>query len=388
MLHSSEECDAFKTLSITQHDLIENPEIVTVLRCLIIRKTDPDKFQQLFNLEPHLEKRRDTEIWQRNHIVIEAILEKLKVLDSEDLKNETAQKISGILDINTFDVRQKNHVEENLRGLYPTAALMAHDCLSNVHLSIDRDFVLYGRACVDIDKKQPIFFNYANVLQGNSERKMRLFEGKFFECKCLRCEDSTELGTEMSSLKCPTCRKGLLRPSNWQCNFCLKHFSESMVKMTLIECQRRTAAIIKPTIHIFEDFLSKITSTFHKNHYLILDIEQKLVRLYTESPPTENNLIRKIELCKKLLNVYEKIEPGISRIQAMVLYELYTGFVLLSEKRRQSRNEYLLQAKNALKKSVQFLLYEPMNSPEGELAQNAIKQLKELRLHCRNMSIV
>lgn len=115
--------------------------------------------------------RRDSQIWRRNRINIEDVLFKHKIIDENDLKNNVVQKICGILDVNTFDVRQpqKNRLNcnqvENLRGLYLNAALMAHDCVANIHLAVDDDFVLYMHAAVDIPEGCPFYFNYTNVLQ-------------------------------------------------------------------------------------------------------------------------------------------------------------------------------------------------------------------------------
>ena len=49
----------------------------------------------------------------------------------------------------------------------------------------------------------------------------------FFDCKCKRCSDSTELGSYMSAVTCFACKRGFLLPisaleykSDWQCDHC------------------------------------------------------------------------------------------------------------------------------------------------------------------------
>ena len=56
-------------------------------------------------------------------------------------------------------------------------------------------------------------------------------DSKYFECKCKRCADSTELGTNFSTLRCknPSCDGGLVTPkdpldvdSDWSCILCFE----------------------------------------------------------------------------------------------------------------------------------------------------------------------
>lgn len=129
-----------------------------------------------------------------------------------------------------------------------------------------------------------------------------------------------------------------------------------------------------------------MSSTFHPHHYLLLEIEQNLIRLYSQTLPVIKNLRRKIELCNKFLEISRKIQPGICRIEAISLYELHSGVVSLAQKIYKSReidkNEFLkmlFMAEDALKNAVKLLLYEPVKSPEGRLAQNALSELKMLR---------
>ena len=56
---------------------------------------------------------------------------------------------------------------------------------------------------------------YSDPMWATANRQNHLYETKYFHCKCPRCTDPSELGTEFSSLKCPTCtidRHGYLTP--------------------------------------------------------------------------------------------------------------------------------------------------------------------------------
>lgn len=63
-------------------------------------------------------------------------------------------------------------------------------------------------------------------------------EGKYFDCNCQRCEDPTEFGTDMSSLICPRCYRGIIRPNftvkpNWKCTKCLRDFNGNLIRTTI-----------------------------------------------------------------------------------------------------------------------------------------------------------
>ena len=46
---------------------------------------------------------------------------------------------------------------------------------------------------------------YSDPMWATANRQNHLYETKYFRCKCPRCTDPTELGTEFSFIKCQTC---------------------------------------------------------------------------------------------------------------------------------------------------------------------------------------
>lgn len=68
-----------------------------------------------------------------------------------------------------------------------------------------------------------------------------------------------------------------------------------------------------------ETLYKKLLLTFHPNHYLLLGLKQAIVSLYSKLPPTKSNLNRKIDLCGRLMSVFGKLEPGISRIKGELI---------------------------------------------------------------------
>lgn len=82
------------------------------------------------------------------------------------------ENICGVLDVNSFELRgpcpalmTEPAPGERLRGVYLEAALLAHDCVGNTHLSVDDNFVMTIHASVPIAAGEPILFNYASSLE-------------------------------------------------------------------------------------------------------------------------------------------------------------------------------------------------------------------------------
>lgn len=57
-------------------------------------------------------------------------------------------------------------------------------------------------------------------------------EGKYFKCSCKRCEDPTEMGTNLSSIACMECIVGLctLSDGQWICGACLEEHDDELVQ--------------------------------------------------------------------------------------------------------------------------------------------------------------
>lgn len=398
--HNDLECQQLKDSHLKGEDIVNNEQIIFPLRILLLKFYNPEKWSHIMKLEPHMNFRRDTPIWRRHKIVVEDALKSLNLLNDQDVTEEIVQRICGILDVNTFEVRPLqtetsvvNPEVECLRGLYLEAALMTHDCLSNTHLSVDSSFVMTVHASVDIPKGEIIYFNYANVLQGSFNRKQHLREGKYFECQCQRCKDPTELGSELSSLKCHKCIRGTIRPAkpheiktNWECVRCKTIFAEGLIRLTVAEGKRLIQDVDLSNLKMMEELLEKLQRTFHPQHYLIMDMVQNLISQYGRSIPSKRNLARKVDLCNRLLKVLDKIEPGISRLRAITMYELQSTEIDLAHKEYRDKEisindliNRLIDAEGTLKTAAKYLLYEPQRSPEGHIAQNALSELKLLR---------
>jgi uncharacterized Zn finger protein (UPF0148 family) len=97
-----------------------------------------------------------------------------------------------------------------IRAVYAKAAMINHDCAPNCRTMFDMNKHVHIFAKRDIDPGEEITVTYCSPLLGTPVRREKLQRNKFFVCQCQRCEDPTELGSNMSSLLCPKCKTGLL----------------------------------------------------------------------------------------------------------------------------------------------------------------------------------
>lgn len=102
--------------------------------------------------------------------------------------------------------------------------------------------------------------------------------------------------------------------------------------------------------------------------------------------PSVKTLKRKLELCEGILPTLKTLQPGISRLTGIALYETYSPIFQLAKRdfdlEQINVDEFikrLLKAEVFLKESISMLMYEHFSTPEGKLGQKAIMELKELR---------
>ncbi|XP_018577319.1 protein msta-like [Anoplophora glabripennis] len=411
--HKNYECEIFSKANI-KFQAVEDPsdvclqyECITPLRVLLIKEKNPQRWEEEIQLmESHNDIRKQKPIWEFNqHNIVEYLRGPCK-LDrfSEDL----IHSVCGILEINAFEARNPSGYS-TVRCLFPKLAILSHNCISNIHHAIDvkgngnsNDYRVIVRAAVGIPKGGQLYSSYTYSLWPTLVRREFLRESKFFDCKCERCSDKTELGTHCGTLKCNKCDNGIIMSTNplddtceWKCTHCEFKTNAVAVRKVFAAIQAEIDAVDYTTgpggIEKREAIYRKYRSVLHpKNSYMSI-LRSALTQLYGKSDEytledlPDIILERKVELCNQLLEVLNVIEPGRSRIRGITLYELHGPLMVLAK--HQYLNDVITKEffRNDLKKAidvlgeaVQILKQEPENSPEGQLgnmAETAYKQL-------------
>ncbi|XP_037027904.1 SET domain-containing protein SmydA-8-like [Bradysia coprophila] len=393
--HEPFECNFLATASLPKNFLIDNFDVVTALRFIMLSR-DPSKkqiYEEVMRMESHCAQRCGTPIWITHENCVTKPLKLANVIGEEDAA--MIQKYCGIMDVNAFEIRSETFEEVPIRGLYPKAALLSHDCVGNTFISLDETRSLRIYSSVDIDAGKTIYNNYtfALVLSGTEVRRQHLKEGKYFHCKCSRCMDPTELQTNLSSLNCQCCEKGLIlyqeMSENWQCNVCKTSQTTQEINGILTAATSKMVEIT--TVENLEQAISIQSKLLNPNHYLVIDMKQRLASILRNicdrsMVPQPKMLRRKIELCEDILPIIRILQPGIARLKAIALFEYFNSKAELTihemNDQKLSISEgiaKLASAEQLATESIKMLLYEPKSTPEGHLAKIAMLKLKSIR---------
>lgn len=223
-IHADNECKVFSSVGIKftpvedVYSSCHQYECITPLRVLLAKERDPDRWEaEVETMEAHTDKRKETEVWKVEQVNVVEFLHKVCKLEDR-FPEELIHFVCGILEVNAFAAQ--NRMGYEVRCLYPKTGLLAHSCVPNVRHCIfgksetNRDYHVYVRAAVKLDKGQEILLSYTHTLAPTLFRRAHLREGKFFDCSCPRCSDPTELGTHLSTLKCGKCDNGWVLSSD------------------------------------------------------------------------------------------------------------------------------------------------------------------------------
>ncbi|KAK9885451.1 hypothetical protein WA026_010947 [Henosepilachna vigintioctopunctata] len=370
MEHHGHECMILALRDISAinglHDFYRQDTLLS-LRCLLLQKRHPKKYAQLMDMEAHLERRgKGTDVYNEVQDRIFNYLDDnffrpLKCMEMKtgksilpDTSKETIHKICGIIDVNALEINQYSEMSV----LYPTAYLMEHSCVPNTVHTFDlvsQGYKINIRAALPIKKGDHISTMYTHALWGTQGRREHLRETKYFSCSCKRCSDPSELGTNFSSLLCMGSNEepcgGLQSPINpldynteWACNKCQIRLTNGEVSYLVnrIGEEVDNVQLSSPTVRELDALLTKMATFLHPNHYHCYAVKHSLIQLYgyqqgyMPSQITDETLNRKANMCRELLEVTKKLDPGNSRLplySGVILHELHLANMILVKRK-------------------------------------------------------
>lgn len=248
-----------------------------------------------------------------------------------DISGETIHQLCGIIDVNSLEINQDCEIS----ALYPTAYLMEHNCVSNTYHTFDGEadhFKITIRASVPVEKGDHITTMYTHALWGTQARREHLKETKYFSCCCERCRDPSELGTYLSGLRCLGTESapcgGVQLPVNplednteWACDKCDVKVDNNEVNFLINQIGEEVdyVQLGNPTIGELDKLLTKLLTFLHPNHYHCYAIKHSLVQLYgyqqgyMPNQISDELLKKKSNMCREMLEITKKIDPGNAR---------------------------------------------------------------------------
>uniref|UniRef100_A0A182MY56 SET domain-containing protein n=1 Tax=Anopheles dirus TaxID=7168 RepID=A0A182MY56_9DIPT len=370
-------------------------EALLTLRCMLLKGVDPARYGRILDMDPLNSVRQAIpKLWNRNH---REIVRRIRSeWGFEEFSEEELHTICGVLEVNAFEVGQE---PVKARALFPEACLLMHDCTPNTgHTDAPRTHQLTVRVLRDVGAGESLTLTYAYTLQGTLQRRQHLKDEKFFLCRCRRCSDPTELGTNCSALACSNCRRGYILPVNpldptaeWRCQHCPSRMACEAVVLLLDSLSRQLETIGGNDVRGLEAFLAGQATVLHDNHYLMLAAKHSLCELYGKTEGylvpqlSAEQLKRKETLCRDLLEVADQLEPGLSRIRGTVMYEMHVPLLIEAGQlfqcgviQRAELRRRLKDVQRLLRESERILALEPEGSPEYGIAEAAREALKNM----------
>ncbi|XP_032597198.1 SET domain-containing protein SmydA-8 [Drosophila grimshawi] len=404
--HSAEECALYAerralladvlTANATLEQRRDLYELVLIVRIVLLKQHSAEQYANIRRMESHTaERRENATLWQHYE---QKVVQRLRndwqlanVCDELEL-----HEICGILDVNCFEIGQRG---AKARTLYPSAFLLAHDCTPNTaHTDDPATFAILLRTSRRVLEQEPLTLSYAYTLQGTLKRRTFIQGGKLFWCQCQRCADPRELGSDCSALVCRSCRLGSIRATapleqtaDWACDRCDCRLSAADLERLIDRINDDLEEIDVHDIPALENFLTRYREVLRPNHYLLLSAKYSLCQIYgriegyllPEMSPQD--IERKERYCRDFLEIVDLLDPGLTRLRGLIMYELHAPIMVLAQLGMQSgqltRQEFLKRIKEVaklLKDSARILQLEPPGSSEHEMGLAAADALTKM----------
>ncbi|XP_059471579.1 SET domain-containing protein SmydA-8 isoform X1 [Neocloeon triangulifer] len=402
--HKEAECAVFAAANVKFSSSVEDPtadcpqyECITPLRLLLTigSKIWNDKIEKM---ECHSKERKGGVDWNADQInIVNFLRGPCKLADR--FSEEQIHQVCGILAVNTFEACSRVSGGNPVRALYPQFALLSHNCVPNTAHSIGADYKVRVRTTVPVKKGDELFITYTHTLQPTYARRQHLKLSKYFDCECARCADPEELGSNLSTIKCPKCEWGWVRAekplddaSDYKCHKCEYKMSNADTMKVMGVIQREIEALDPADLEVREQLIKKYHAFLHPKHAHLTALKHSLCQLYgrvaeyTFEEMPDLLMERKIELCKHMLQIADIVQPGYSRLRGMILYELHAPLIMLARSLYQqdvltgfALLTRMQEAERVLAEAVHILSFEDPDSMEGQLAAQARFSLEQLQ---------
>ena len=126
----------------------------------------------------------------------------------------------------------------NKKGLTPTMDIRTQIHVKVTKITISLLVFIQDHVCYYSQAGTELNFSYNHLMMGRLSRRESFRQGWFFDCKCSRCCDATEMGSFLNALLCPLC------PANERGEFLLR-FIESFFFSVYFRRQARNICLFR-----------------------------------------------------------------------------------------------------------------------------------------------
>ncbi|KAG0719143.1 SET domain-containing protein SmydA-8, isoform A [Chionoecetes opilio] len=347
-------------------------DVILVVRCLLLRHTNPAAWRQLLELCSHVPYRL-LEDDEDHQATVNYVTQVLKV----DEEAKVVHHVRDAIVTNSFEWVTPSGV--SLRGVYLRLARLNHACRPSVSVSSDGKGSMSVRAARDLEAGDALTVPYTSTLHPLWERRAYTRQTHYFTCECDRCSDPAELGLHYSSPPCPECRDKYLEPTTWleeatwECPGCGARQEEAAIRDEVDRWMSRfdyDDTFISSSTTAVQGILKGVEMAFHAHHYVWVMAAQ--VALRTLQPDySRKAMTLKRQLWLRLLHIYGVLEPGMTRRRGVTLFHLGTTEAELTRAERRDGaltehffKEELRGALQHLQEAAEIMSLEPPGSHE------------------------
>ncbi|KAF5275793.1 hypothetical protein FQR65_LT16526 [Abscondita terminalis] len=254
---------------------------LTLLKCLT-----PIRSLLLSANQKELLKLLASHSGSQHGLEVDILKEKLLLNFSKE-EEDFMRLTCAVLDANSFEVTIGNEQgRSGLRGLYPLSSLMNHSCVPNTMHNFDSRQNMIVKATTFIPEGHEIFHSYTRFLWGTPVRRSHLARTKHFLCRCVRCEDRSEYGTNLSGILCEKCKNVILplyaSKLNilWKCNACEHTVPNNKVSSILRVLGSRLNSFNETDVDVNDifKFLNKqLINYLPPNNQISIELKYRLV---------------------------------------------------------------------------------------------------------------
>ncbi|XP_046654958.1 uncharacterized protein LOC124348729 [Daphnia pulicaria] len=178
----------------------------------------------------------------------------------------------------------------------------------------------------------------------------------------------------------------------WKCNLCSHKLTAVVVNRVVDKLKEEFETIGPNEVEKFERFLKRHASLVHPNHFLFTSARQSLSQLYGRNEKyllntlTMEQLERKVAICRQLLDVADVVEPGLTRIRGVTLYEMHALMLLMARRTFEASQissaefkEKIESVRSILSAATRILSLEDPASTEGAMGSATVQALDQIQ---------
>lgn len=203
------------------------------------------------------------------------------------------------------------------------------------------------RASSFIAKGEQIFNSYTKFLWGTQQRRVHLAYSKNFLCKCERCLDPTEFGSNISALKCirPEC-EGFMLPVDplviktpWKCETCqlrLDHARTSRIS-DILSKQIFNKILVEPMSSINHYLKDKLSAFLPPSNQFTIEVKLQIILKMKKDPNYEMTLEDYVDIetySSDVLKIIDRLKVGECFVKGLLYHEILKAKIKLAELRK------------------------------------------------------